>query len=308
MNLNYINSQSLGVAPAKSGSVGVVGLGLLGGAVVERLYDSGYEVYGYDISFTKSEKAILLSSAGDVFDRCDTVMFCLPESATVRRVLSEVDKKLRPSTHRIVDATTGHPEQMKQYHCALKNRGVVYVEANVAGSSDALRNGEATLLIGGDENEVSPLLPLFEALCKRAVLVGEAGRASHFKLVHNLLLGLNRAALAEALGFGAALGFERADVLQVLSQTPAFSKVMETKGQRMVDGDFSEPQARLSQHLKDVRLILDIAESGGIRTPLSREHCRILAELEKLGYGAYDNSVIAAAFGTVEDLGADLLR
>ena len=82
------------------------------------------------------------------------------------------------------------------------------------------------------------------------------------KLVTNLVLGLNRAALAEGLAFAKAIGLAPAAALEVLLNCPAYSRTMDAKGPKMVAGDFT-PQAKLSQHLKDVRIILAEAERAG---------------------------------------------
>ena len=86
------------------------------------------------------------------------------------------------------------------------------------------------------------------------------------KLVTNLVLGLNRAALAEGLAFAESLGLDPALSLGVMRGSAAYSRIMDTKGERMIHRDFA-PEARLSQHLKDVRLIVDIGRQAGCRCP-----------------------------------------
>lgn len=278
------------------GVVGVIGIGLLGSALVERLIERGYIVYGYDKHNANTKKGNLLDGSKAVFDKCSTVIFSLPESRHVAEVLEEVDEVLEPNRHTIVDTTTGDPDEMRQFYELLKKRDIGYIEANIAGSSEAAREGDTPLFLGGEKQAIGMHQPLFDALSKTSFNMGEAGAASKFKLVHNLLLGLNRAVLAEALEFGKALGFDGKETLEVLKKTPASSYVMVTKGERMVQSDFKSPQARLSQHLKDVRLILDHAERNSARTPLSETHCHLLEELESSGYGECDNSAIIAAF------------
>jgi len=81
----------------------------------------------------------------------------------------------------------------------------------------------------------------------------------------------------------------------VLREGMAYSRIMDTKGEKMIHGDF-EPQARLSQHHKDVRLMLDAAAGAGTDLPLTRAHARLLELAERAGYGAQDNSAIIRAF------------
>ena len=106
---------------------------------------------------------------------------------------------------------------------------------------------------------------------KQAIYVGPCGSGARMKLVSNLVLGLNRAALAEGLVFAQALGVDGEAALQVLINSMAYSRTMDTKGQKMIQGDF-RTQARLSQHLKDVRLILEAAAEAGQSLPLTEVH------------------------------------
>ena len=115
------------------------------------------------------------------------------------------------------------------------------------------------------------------------------------KLVVNLVLGLNRAVLAEGLSFARANGLDAEAALAILRAGPAYSGVMDTKGPKMLRGDFT-PEARLSQHHKDVRLILESGLRAGIDLPLSRVHDRLLDAAEKQGLGDADNSAIIRAF------------
>ena len=128
-----------------------------------------------------------------------------------------------------------------------------------------------------------------------SVATRPVGAASRFKLVHNLILGLNRAALAEGLAFAEALGFDASDSLSILRETPATSAALEAKGEKMAKRDFNPPQARLSQHLKDVRLIRQLAEEIGAATPLSDAHQTLLKRAEALGLGESDNSAVIEA-------------
>jgi 3-hydroxyisobutyrate dehydrogenase-like beta-hydroxyacid dehydrogenase len=114
------------------------------------------------------------------------------------------------------------------------------------------------------------------------------------KLVVNLALGLNRAVLAETLAFAHASEVSPAVALEVLKAGAAYSRVMDDKGQKMLDHDFTV-EAKLSQHLKDVRLIL-AAAAGHSKTPLSQVHRQLLESLEAAGYGDVDNSAIIMAY------------
>ena len=112
------------------------------------------------------------------------------------------------------------------------------------------------------------------------------------KLALNLVLGLNRAALAEGLTFAAALGMDPAIALEILQAGPAWSRVMDIKGTKMLRREFT-PEGAFRQHLKDVRLILAAAERAGSPVPLSSLHREILERVEAAGFGDADNSAVS---------------
>jgi 3-hydroxyisobutyrate dehydrogenase-like beta-hydroxyacid dehydrogenase len=158
-----------------------------------------------------------------------------------------------------------------------------------------VRSGEIIVMLGGDAAAVQSCDDLLRSFAKRSFHLGPCGAGARMKLVVNLVLGLNRAVLAEGLSFARACGVDPASALVVLKAGPAFSNVMETKGKKMLERDF-DPQARLSQHLKDVNLILAEAVKHGATTPLSELHRTLLEALDTAGFGDEDNSAILRAF------------
>lgn len=281
--------------------VGLVGVGLLGSAIAERLLAVGYQIIGCDLDAARRDALVRLGgaardSAAEVFSQCEVVLLCLPTSAESGALIEAAGAAaaLHPGQV-LVDMTTGEPEAMAALGTRLAKQGVSYVEATVAGSSEQARRGEAVLFLGGDDATLAELESLFGALASARFHLGPVGAGSSFKLVHNLLLGLQRAALAETLAFAESLGFDAAMSLQILRQTPAAARVMETKGDKMVSGDY-QPQARLAQHLKDVRLILAQAEKSGAMTPLSSVHRALLERAIELGWAEADNSAIIEAY------------
>jgi 3-hydroxyisobutyrate dehydrogenase-like beta-hydroxyacid dehydrogenase len=287
-------------------NIGIVGLGLLGSAIADRLLEARFLVTGYDPLGQRSDALIQLggtvaTAPEPVFTQCSVVVLSLPTSEVVGKVLSSV-ALARGAV--IIDTTTGDPRDAEKHAKTLRSAGGVYIEANVAGSSVQTRNGEAVVLIGMDDSQAKnqhygPNGDLVEsvltAIAPRRFIIGPVGAASRFKLVHNLLLGLHRAVLAEGLNFAESLGFEPQTTLDVLRETPAASAVMATKGHKMIASEHA-PQATLSQHLKDVRLILNLADEIDASVPLSAEHSRILARAEELGWGGQDNSAVIEAY------------
>ncbi|MBW8884703.1 MAG: NAD(P)-dependent oxidoreductase, partial [Planctomycetia bacterium] len=219
---------------------------------------------------------------------------CLPNSDLVEQVLRDISDHLRADAL-VVDATTGDPDETEAIAMRLALRGIGYVDATIAGSSEQARRGDATVIIGGSDENVCRATPVLSSWSDRRFHVGPAGSGARMKLVVNLVLGLNRAALAEGLSLAQACGIDPPAALNILQQTPAHSAVMATKGPKMVARDYT-PQARLAQHLKDVRLIRQLARRHRATTPLTDTHELLLQKAIELGYADADNSALIEAF------------
>ena len=120
------------------------------------------------------------------------------------------------------------------------------------------------------------------------------GRAGKAKLAINLIVGLNRAALAEGFLFAEKNGLDLPQMLELFKNSSAYSHVMDIKGQKMIANDFTT-QAKLSQHRKDVGLILELCQKNRLKLPLSELHYSLLTEAEANGDGEIDNSAIITA-------------
>ena len=278
--------------------LGLIGLGLLGSALAERALAAGMTVLGFDLDESRREQlneagGQALASARDIARACRRILLVLPHDGVTRDVLQDIEPVLTPGTV-ILNATTGDPDVAVALGHRLAERGLTCLDMTVSGSSAQARRGEALLMVGGPEEAFERGRELFNVLATQTIHTGPCGSASKLKLVTNLVLGLNRAALAEGLVFASTLGLDGAKTLEVLKASAASSRIMDTKGDKMLQRDF-EPQARLAQHLKDVRLILEAAARTGQPLPLSEAHRELLELAERLGLGALDNSAILRA-------------
>ena len=286
-------------------TVGVIGTGLMGTALAERLLAAGFGVVVYNRTRAKADP--LLARGAQWSDNplgvCHRVVVSLYTTETVEEVLRQLDGGFHEGQI-LIDTTTGDPEQVAVLGARLSRRGVQYLDAPISGSSEQTRRGEVTTIVGGPREAFEACCDLFDCFSQRTFHVGPCGSGSKMKLVSNLVLGLNRAALAEGLTFAEAIGLESAAALEVLMGTMAYSRTMDTKGQKMIDRDF-HTQAKLSQHLKDVRLMLQAAAETGLALPLSETHRRLLEAAEAAGFGDADNSAVIQAFDSRAGAGAD---
>ncbi len=281
--------------------IGVIGLGLMGTVITERLLEHGYPVVVWNRS---PEKATPLLAAGATWSdnplaECQRVILSLYSSDVVTEVIADLQAGLHPSQI-LIDTTTGEPEASLAHAQWLGERGVAYLDAPVSGSSQQTRLGEALIMVGGDHSTFDACSDLWKVLSRQVIYTGATSSASRMKLVSNLVLGLNRIALAEGLAFAKSIGVQPAAALKVLQASAAYSRAMDVKGAKMLAGDFSA-QAKLSQHLKDVRLILQAASAAGVALPLSETHRRLLEQAEEAGYGELDNSSVIKLYEGWQD-------
>lgn len=279
--------------------VGLLGLGLLGSAVASRLVPAGYALSGFDIDPEASHRAgetgvRVAASGAEAVAGGPLTISCLPDGPAVHAALRHgVAEALAPGSV-LIDLTTCSPEEARETSRLLAARGVAVLDAPVSGSSAQVRAGEALLLVGGEPETFERCRNVLAAISARSLYLGPSGSGATAKLVTNLVLGLNRLALAEGLVLAEQAGLDPAAALEVLRQSAAYSRAMDAKGPRMVERRY-EPDARLRQHLKDVELILALGRETGAELPVSALHRQLLESAMALGLGDADNAAIVEA-------------
>src|SRR6184192_3846809 len=131
--------------------IGLIGVGLLGAALAERMLAAGFDVLGHDLSPAAGDRLRALGgrfaiSAQELADSCATMVLCLPDSNVVEAVMNELADRF-PESALVIDATTGDPDQTEAIARGLSLRGIGYVDATIAGSSEQVRRGDATVII-----------------------------------------------------------------------------------------------------------------------------------------------------------------
>ncbi len=275
-------------------------MGLLGSALVENLIKAGFTVRGHDtapdrVREHQARGGIPASSPADAARGATVVMTCLMTADIVREVLLGPDGALAAAEPGVIviDNSTIHPDASAALAGLLAQRGIPMLDAPVAGSSGQARRREAPVVVGGDPEVFARCRPILEALTERVHHVGPNGAGARTKLVINLVLGLNRLALAEGLLFGLRQGLDGRALLAVLKESGAYSRAMDLKGERMIDGNY-EAEGKLAQHLKDVELMLEVGHAAGAPLLATALHRQLLLAGVAGGLGDHDNSAIIA--------------
>ena len=275
-------------------------MGLLGSALVENLIKAGFTVRGYDtapdrVREHEARGGVPARSPADAARGATVVMTCLMTADIVRDVLLGPDGAIdaAPPGLVVIDNSTIHPDASAALAGLLAPRGIPMLDAPVAGSSGQARRREAPIVVGGDPEVFARCRPILDALTERVRHVGPNGAGARAKLVINLVLGLNRLALAEGLLFGLQQGLDGRALLAVLKDSGAYSRAMDLKGERMVEGNF-EAEGKLVQHLKDVELMLEVGHAAGAPLLATALHRQLLLAGVAGGLGDHDNSAIIA--------------
>jgi 3-hydroxyisobutyrate dehydrogenase-like beta-hydroxyacid dehydrogenase len=278
--------------------VAIIGLGLMGEVYAKRLIDARIPVTGFDID--PARRARLKDIGGTPADsiaalakpaRC--VLIAVFDTAQVEDV---IENHLLPALGNgpnkiVLCMSTCDPDQVAALAARVIPRGIRYLDVPVSGTSDQVRRGDGVALVGGDATIADEVADIFDALFARRFHVGKVGDGGRAKLAVNLILGLNRLALAEGLVFAERLGLDPAAFLDVARGSASYSQVMETKGPKMVRGDFS-PEGRARQTLKDCRLMLAQAAAAGQPLKMLELHAEVLEACVKAGEADLDNSVV----------------
>ena len=252
---------------------------------------------GWDVSPQACEQFAqaghtVASDIASLVAHVDTLVLAVYDTAGVRAVAEQVLQAPARSPHfTLIDCSTGHPEQLVELHHWLSSCGIGLLEAPLSGSSAQIAAGEATLLLGGDAALINAHLPLLQALSRRRHHLGGIGMGCAAKLASNLVLGLNRAALAEGLVFAQRLGLDAQAFIDLLLDSPARSEAVVSKGAQMVARDF-EPRSRIRQHLKDLDIMLAMAHQMGQQLPMTEAHQQVLQQAVAAGDGELDNAAI----------------
>jgi 3-hydroxyisobutyrate dehydrogenase-like beta-hydroxyacid dehydrogenase len=278
--------------------VGLVGVGLMGEALAVRLIGAGVRVTGFDIDPAGTARLAGLggeaaASLSDLARRCDPIVLALFDTAQVEAVVEEglLPTLGEASGKLLICVSTCDPSRIAALAARIAGHGLGFLEAPVSGTSGQVRRGEGVGLIGGDRAAAARVAPLLEAMFPISFHVGGVGDGNRAKLAVNLILGLNRLALAEGLVCAERLGLDPATFLAVARGSAAWSQVMDTKGAKMVARDFA-PEGRVRQTLKDARLMLEAVAAAGQALPLLQVHAEVLEACVKAGEGDRDNSIV----------------
>src|ERR1700723_1407401 len=254
-------------------TVGLIGLGLMGGPMGQNLLRAGFPVVLWNRTKAKAddlvrEGARLAADPRAVAGEADVLITIVSDPPALEEVLfgarGAIDA-LRPGST-LVDSSTVSPELARQIAAACAERGVDFLDAPVTGGTWGAKKGELVFMIGGKAEVLERVKPVLEAVGKKFLLLGPNGAGQTVKLGMNLLLALQVDAFAEALALVTAGGVPAEKLMEVLQSSMARSGVLDVKAPMMVKGEFPASFSLRLMH-KDMRLALELARNKGVNLP-----------------------------------------
>ena len=287
----------------------MIGLGLIGTALAARLIDARIPVIGFDIDSARCRAFGEIGGepaacARDVMARCRTIVVAVYSGAQAQSLFDEFDPASDFSHALMICVTTCAPHEIAAIAERAEAARLLLVEAPLSGTSAEVREGSATALVAGRASAIEAAAPVLGVLSPRQTRVGRIGDAARTKLAINLILQANRAALAEGIAFAEAIGLEGATFLATARQSAAYSRVMDSKGEKIAARDFT-PQSHIAQTLKDAELILEEGARCGQMLPVTSVQADLLREaIARLGERCDSAAIIEAIRPSVNKSGA----
>jgi 3-hydroxyisobutyrate dehydrogenase-like beta-hydroxyacid dehydrogenase len=249
--------------------VAFLGLGIMGRAMATNLAKAGHEVTVWNRTAGKEvEGARVAATPAEAAQSAEVVWMCVSDTAAVENVLfgaNGVEQSLAEGMI-IADSSTISPSATRKFAERVARKGVQYVDSPMTGSKAGAESGTLLFMIGGDEQTIEKLKPLYAAMGKKIFRMGETGKGQSAKLVMNLQIALIYEGFAEALTLAAKLGVDAENLSSLINSSMVKSGVVEYKLPFVLRRDFS-PNFPLRLMRKDIRLALEAAKEARVKLP-----------------------------------------
>ena len=287
----------------KRGVVGIVGLGIMGGAFAKNLAAKGWTVIGFDPSkkaaaAARRNGATIIDSAAAVASSAPVVITSLPKPGILHDVAREIaGAKLSKRT--IVEMSTFEIKDKDKAAQILGKAGHTVLDVPVSGTGSQARTGDLVFYASGDSRTIKKLQPMFQAFGRKAYDVGGFGNGCRMKYVANLLVAINNVATAEAMVLGMKSGLKPQLIFDLIQAGAGNSRVFELRAPMMVANDYDDATMKIDVWQKDMQVIGDFAKQIGVKAPLFRASAPIYDKAMRAGLGKKDTAAVCAVLETM---------
>jgi 2-hydroxy-3-oxopropionate reductase len=290
--------------------VGYIGLGLMGKSIARNILKAGFPVVVHNrsqgaVEELVSEGAKAAANPAEVARQVDVVFTNLPDSPDVEQVALGSGGIIEGAHDGLifVDNSTIKPASARRIAEVLGEKGVQCLDAPVSGGDIGARQGTLAIMVGGSQDALERVWPIFEAMGKTITHVGEAGAGQIAKAANQIMVAAQMVAMGELLIFARKAGADPEKVVQAIRGGAAQCWTLDVKPPRLFQGNRS-PGFKAYMQAKDMGIVLDSARQYGIPLPSATLHTQLFEAMLAMGLGELDNS---AVIGVIEALaGVDL--
>ena len=286
------------MAAARKGTVGVVGLGIMGGAFAQNLEEAGWRVIGYDIDPARCRALARLgveiaAEVGEVARKAPTVITSLPSPKALASTVATIVKAKVPR-RAFVEASTFTIEDKAAAEKKLRKAGHVMLDCPMSGTGAQARVRDLVVYASGNAAEIDKQRPMLAAFTRAVHDVGDFGNGSRMKYVANLLVAIHNVASAEAMVLGMKAGLDPKQIFQLVTAGAANSRIFELRAPMMVKNRYGDATMKVAIWQKDMAVIGDFAKALGCPTPLFSASAPIYDAALEAGHGDDDTASVCA--------------
>src|SRR5712664_4809869 len=250
------------------GKVGIVGLGIMGGAFARNLLAAGWRVVGYDIDAARRRAMAragveIADDAKTLAGEVGTIITSLPKPAALGATVTAI-VNARVRSRVIIEASTFTIDDKLKAERALRKAGHVMLDCPVSGTGAQAKVKDLVVYASGDRQAIRRLRPLFAGFARAVHDLGAFGNGSRMKYVANLLVAINNVATAEAMVLGIKAGLDPKQIVEVVGKGAGNSRILELRGPMMAANHYADATMRISTWHKDMKVIGQYATHLGV--------------------------------------------
>jgi 2-hydroxy-3-oxopropionate reductase len=277
-------------------TIGFIGLGIMGKPMARNLLKAGYPLVVYNrsrgaVDELRKEGAQVAAGSQEVAARSEILITMLPDSPDVELVYTTENGVFAGAKAGmlLIDMSSISPVVTRNLAREAEKRGLDMIDAPVSGGEAGAISATLSIMIGGKAAAVDRAMPIFQALGKNIVHVGDAGAGQVTKAANQMVVGTTIAIVSEALVLAAKAGVDPAKVRQALLGGFAQSKILEAHGQKMLDRNF-KPGFRIRLHEKDMKIALTTGSEYGVPLMVTSQVAQLMTAMRSMGNGDLDHS------------------
>jgi L-threonate 2-dehydrogenase len=287
------------MAKRSKGTVGVVGLGNMGGAFARHLAAAGWRVLGFDIDPARKRAATragveVVPDVATLAAAAPTIILSLPNVAALEATVAAITAAELPA-RTIVETSTFAIEDKARAAEALRKAGHVLLDCPVSGTGAQAAVKDIAVYASGEKKKIAALKPMFAAFSRAAYDVGAFGNGSRMKYIANLLVTIHNVASAEAMVLGIKSGLDPKMIYELITAGVGSSRVFEVRGPMMVKDRYKNASMSIKLYQKDISVIDTFAHGLGVPTPLFTAALPVYAKAMEMGLGESDTAAVCAA-------------